>query len=200
MISFFPKTIPSNTTLLGHDFTEPWPSDLQSRFDLVHQRFALAGARSASMEKSVKLLTTLLKPGGWIQLGENDLLDKATDGNGARGLHRALAAVMEAGGSGSQQGIPGTMIRWLREAGLEDVKEVLLDIPAGNKCKNVEMARISTEAMKMLAVAITQAIKSLGGNMSDESLNAMQESLSKELEGEGSCMHMIIAIGRKPAR
>lgn len=148
----------------------------------------------------MKLLTTLLKPGGWIQLGENDLSHKPEDGSGTRAFHRALKAVIEAGGSGSAQNMPGTMARWLREAGLVDVEEVVVNIPVGRKCEDEGMVRLSTESCIMTAKAVAEGVKALGGDMGDEELRVMEEDYARELKGEGTWWYIIIATGRKPMK
>lgn len=74
----------------------------------MHQRAALAGARSASVEDSVKHLPTLLKPGGWIQLMELDLTATDADGPAVRDFNKLVRVLMEKGGSGDAHCLPGS--------------------------------------------------------------------------------------------
>lgn len=94
----FPDTALQDLNFIQHDFTVPWPSDLHGKFDLVHQRSALQGARSSSVEDAIGLLLSLLKPGGWVQLVEMDLSLRPVDGPAIRNFNRTLITLMEKGG------------------------------------------------------------------------------------------------------
>lgn len=56
---------------------QPWPENLDDRFDLVHQHFALQylGNSDESSQKAVVRMVALTKPGtGWIQLIEANVV------------------------------------------------------------------------------------------------------------------------------
>lgn len=194
MSSFFPKDVPKNMTLRQHDFTEPWPQDLHGKFDLVHQRAALAGARTASVEAAVKQLPVLLKPGGWLQLMEMDLSQYDDTGAATAELYRGITQLMELGGSGTPMSKPGMMVKWLKEAGLEDVREKIFKIPAGQSCEDAEMKEISAKHLSHTAGAVLGGLKAMGGKVAED----LPERYEKELREQGGTFDLICAMGRKP--
>ncbi|KAF2093934.1 hypothetical protein NA57DRAFT_47434 [Rhizodiscina lignyota] len=198
MPQFFPKSTPPELKLIQHDFTNPWPAELHNSFDLVHQRLALAGARSASVEDSVKMLPTLLKPGGWVQLGELDLTEDPVDGDAAKALYRTMRTLFEKGESGNAHSCPGTMAGWLKEAGLIDVREEIVRIPVGKRVKDGEMAKISAAHMIHVATMIPEVTKKIGGEVPVEDVDLLSQTYPEELEKIGSEFRFIIAMGQKP--
>jgi len=69
------SALPSNVSIAFQvqDISQPWPDDLSSKFDLVHQRFALQylGDSDESARQAVARQVNLVQPGtGWVHLGK----------------------------------------------------------------------------------------------------------------------------------
>lgn len=120
---------------------------MQSYFNLTHQRFALAAVGQVPPEHAVRNLIETLAPGGWIQLVEMDLREPVLEsvGPAMRDFYRAVRAVFDAGGAGHTfaQQLKG----WMQAAGLEDVDQVILDIPFGNASSYTEIVKDSIDAI-----------------------------------------------------
>lgn len=60
-----------------HDANEPFPPywAWQNSFDLVHQRLLIFGVKKDDWPTELSHLTALVKPGGWIQLGEMEWIE-----------------------------------------------------------------------------------------------------------------------------
>ncbi|KAH7309902.1 hypothetical protein B0I35DRAFT_440796 [Stachybotrys elegans] len=91
MFSFFPDKIPSHTTLTTPDITDPWPEELHGKFDLVHQRATLGSGMKGSPREAIRLLSKVVKPGGWIQLGEMDVFKPVRGGPATDDIWSVLA-------------------------------------------------------------------------------------------------------------
>lgn len=116
-----------NTTFQVQDTRQPWPADLQGRFDLVHQRFALQylGDSDESAQKAVARMVALAKPGaGWIQLVEANVVGWA-QGSRVRlpALQRARQMTLDFCAQLSINPYSHQSLeRWLTEAGVVDVE------------------------------------------------------------------------------
>ncbi|KAL8946052.1 MAG: hypothetical protein Q9222_007498 [Ikaeria aurantiellina] len=70
----FPPTdsLPSHLSFVVHDFCEPFPIDYQQEFDLVNVRLVSYAIRAKDLEKVVRHIISLLRPGGYLQWQETD--------------------------------------------------------------------------------------------------------------------------------
>lgn len=69
--SLYPKPPPKRTHFQDQSIKEPFPSEWQGTFDVIHQRLVMAAAAPEQTPGFVvKNLAGLLKPGGWLQLVE----------------------------------------------------------------------------------------------------------------------------------
>lgn len=134
----FPSQLPRNMTLQEQDFTKPWPPSWRSSFDLVHQRLGLAGAGSCPLQVVVKNLVELAKPGGWLELVELDLDVADGQGPALRDFLRLLKELFTLGGMGGNFAVK--LRGLLEEAGLENVEERVVEIPAGARNTNPNLA------------------------------------------------------------
>lgn len=159
MPSFFPPTPPPHTTLAIHDIAEPWPAELLATCDLVHQRLAIpGGAKKATPRQIVGYLCQLVKPGGWIQLGEMDVSGPVHGGPAMRDVWTSLRAWMTAAGAGAT--FAHEMAGWLREEGFDNVTEEHVEIDIGPRCKDAEWGARSRQVMLNAATGVAGACKS----------------------------------------
>lgn len=159
MRSFFPPTAPPHTTFAIHDMAEPWPVELQGKCDFVHQRFAIpGGVKKATPREIVRYLAQLVKPGGWIQLGESDASGPVHGGPAFEDAWTAFRAWLAAAGAGGNYA--NQMADWLKEEGFENVKEEHIDISMGPRCKDAQWGARSTQVMITAITAVAGACKS----------------------------------------
>ncbi|KAF2098086.1 hypothetical protein NA57DRAFT_57252 [Rhizodiscina lignyota] len=196
MTSFFPSKAPPHTALIKQDFQVPWPTALYETFDLVHQRAALARSRSIPPKECVSNLTALVKPGGWIQLMEMDLTETDNDGPAAKDFLRLVVSMLEKGGSGLTFNIPGTMVAWLKDAELDEVREEMVSVPYGKSCSSEEIAILSTEASVQNVNFVCEAATRLGVDRPEGFVGSLPERYRQEIETRGGEMRLIVAMGR----
>lgn len=65
----FPKERPQNISFSIGSVTS-LPSDWSNKFDIVHQRLLLTALRESEWKAAISEMHRVLRPGGWIQLGE----------------------------------------------------------------------------------------------------------------------------------
>ncbi|OQO12489.1 hypothetical protein B0A48_03131 [Cryoendolithus antarcticus] len=68
----FPAAPPSGVSFKTYDMLSPVPAQFLSAFDVVHVRFLVLGLPSGTWPQALANLTSMLKPGGWIQWMEPD--------------------------------------------------------------------------------------------------------------------------------
>ena len=115
-----------------------WPSDFQGKFDLVHQRLALAAAGPAQAD-AVHNLGALVKPGGWIQLIEASNSIPADSGPALRHFVTAVGGVYAAFKSPFHIG--KELASYVGEAGFEDVHDRVIDVKLGAANPDAELAK-----------------------------------------------------------
>jgi hypothetical protein len=156
--NLFPPTAPSQTHFQVQDITKPWPEEWTGSFDLVHSRVALAGCGQFPIEKAVKNMIALIKPGGWIQLEEMELGEQAKLPRIGGEVAKLIKAMFAFGGADPLFAVK--MKSWMIEAGLENVEEKLIRVPFGATCSDPEIARKGVESLTITANALAYAAKS----------------------------------------
>lgn len=122
--SFFPSTVPPNITFVKQDINAAPPSSWQESFDLVNMRMILIAAGSGARQRAVvDEHIGLVKPGGWIQIGDCDRICPTPEAENPRyhDMFACIRAVCQASGADPLEA--PKMKTWLEEAGLEDVQE-----------------------------------------------------------------------------
>ncbi|CBF80663.1 hypothetical protein AN8492.2 [Aspergillus nidulans FGSC A4] len=75
--SLFPKLESvANIDFSVHDFYKPFPEEHIGKYDLVHARHLVLAVRKSSLPTAVDNISSLLKPGGYIQWEEYDFADQ----------------------------------------------------------------------------------------------------------------------------
>lgn len=158
MHSFFPLSHPSHTSYAVHNIAEEWPAEMHDQYDFVHQRLALLGVgRTVTPQKAVEYLTALVKPGGWIQLGELEVREQSS---GRRAINDAMAVIRAVFNAvcGSDD-YAYHMADWLRAEGFEDVREESFEVQLGPRCKDPVIGQRSIDAMLQSWEALLGAAK-----------------------------------------
>lgn len=109
-------------------FNDPWPEDWAGSFDLVHERFALAGAAANPIPPIIHRFVSLLAPSGYIELAEIEF--GGADVGSAMGLvftliNDVLKAIKR------DSGFAAEMKLFLEQEGLVDIDEKVVVIHVG---------------------------------------------------------------------
>ncbi|KAI7773204.1 hypothetical protein LA080_011604 [Diaporthe eres] len=167
--------------------------------DFVHQHFAIVGgAQKATPRQIVGHLCQLVKPGGWIQLGEQDVRGPVSGGPALDDTLTAIRSWMVTAGAGPGATFANDMAGWLREEGFEGVQEVPVHISMGPSSKDAEWGHRSAQVLVAAATGITGACKMMNVDVVDSVLDKLPERAAEEFTKEGGTYGINIAIGRKP--
>ncbi|KAL4905529.1 hypothetical protein BDW74DRAFT_152776 [Aspergillus multicolor] len=74
--SLFPTQSTADIDFSVHDFYKPFPQEHLGKYDLVHARHLVLAVTKSDLHTAVKNITSLLKPGGYIQWEEYDFADQ----------------------------------------------------------------------------------------------------------------------------
>lgn len=142
---------PANVTLSTHSIFDTWPEHMQESFDVVHQRFVLAACSAESSPDSVAKLFACVKPGGWIELHEGNMVT-VREGPRHPAMTRFRDLMVEYWGKIRQQPDPGLHLgEWLRGAGAVDIEESVQVIKVGAEAEDPEQGeRALNVLMQML--------------------------------------------------
>lgn len=182
-----------------HDFRDLWPEALHGRFDLVHQRLALAASKEASIIESIKRFLTLLKPGvGWLQLVEIDT-SPAENGNNVKEAfedHKALINSVSVS-SGMRAHFARGLRNDLLDVGLTDVQESLLRVPFGAVAPK-GLREGSIDGMVSFCKMFCGLAREGGVEIEEAKLDKLPARLEALLRKEGVWFQMRVIWGRKP--
>ncbi|KAI1371658.1 S-adenosyl-L-methionine-dependent methyltransferase [Hypoxylon crocopeplum] len=67
-----PESLPPNVTLAIRDVKQPFPEEMHGKYDVVHLRLLVTAMLPEEWEPTVRNVSTLLKPGGFLQWEECD--------------------------------------------------------------------------------------------------------------------------------
>jgi SAM-dependent methyltransferase len=125
------KDLPSSISFKIQSVLEDWPEEDHGAFDLVHQRYCLAMFSPEKDAAIVSRMFKLVKPGGYIQLVDANLL--GYDGGDAHpGMTRMMRYMQRGFTDANMNPAPGpNLAEWVKAAGALDVKEEVLSFPMG---------------------------------------------------------------------
>ena len=200
-------TLPSNVSIAfqEQDISEPWPEDLGSRFDLVHQRFALQylGDGDDSAQQAVARMLGLAKPRtGWIELIEANVVGwvEGTSGDLTPTLPLAKQMTMDFCAKLSiNPRAHESLGRWLRAAGAVDVQVKNFEYIVGGK---TQLGRkVLRNLLEFLGTQRVVTADWKGFGHSGEEYDGVMRELEHYFgtEGKESAWDFVAAWGRRPA-
>lgn len=159
-----PEELPGNVKLFKQSIFETWPVEMQSSFDVVHQRFVLAACKGESQAEAqgadaVAKLFGLVKPGGWIELHEGNMVT-VREGPQHAAMMRFRDVFVQAWKKLGQIPDPGVYIgQWLRDAGAVDIYEEVQVIKIGAAAEKKE----DGDRGQIVCLSLLGAIKNMVG-------------------------------------
>ncbi|OAL01241.1 S-adenosyl-L-methionine-dependent methyltransferase [Phaeosphaeriaceae sp. SRC1lsM3a] len=200
--NFFPATPTKNITFVKQDVKGPQPQDWHEAFDLVNMRMILIAAGSGAAQRAaVNEHIKLLKPGGWIQIGDCDRICPTPESENPRyhDMWACVRAVLQSSGVDALE--PPKMKSWLEEAGFEEVQERTAMRAVGKRNVDEELGKMGIEADLLIAQGMAAAAKGLSPSLkplSDDRLDSLVQDLRTELTDTGAFFPMRFIWGRKP--
>ncbi|CAJ0540908.1 Ff.00g077850.m01.CDS01 [Fusarium sp. VM40] len=199
--SFFPTNTDS-ITYVKQDIKDPTPNSWEDSFNLINLRMILIAAGSGTAQRAVvNEHIKLLKPGGWIQIGDCDRICPTSESENPRyhDMFACIRAVCQSSGLDPLEA--PKMKSWLLEAGLEGVHERTAMRAVGKRNSDEELGRLGVEADLIIAKGFAAGAKSLDSSvrpLSDERLDSLVKDLEIELNETGAYFPMRFIWGRKP--
>ncbi|PVI01682.1 S-adenosyl-L-methionine-dependent methyltransferase [Periconia macrospinosa] len=200
--SFFPNTVTKGITYVKQDVKDPPPEAWRNSFDLINLRMILIAAGSGAAQRAaVNEHIKLVKPGGWVQIGDCDRICPTPESENPRyhEMFACIRAVCEASGLDPLEA--SKMKSWLIEAGLEEVEERTAMRAVGKRNEDVELGRLGVEADLLIAQGFATGAKGLNASskpLPDERLDSLVQDLKTELNEVGAYFPMRFIWGRKP--
>jgi SAM-dependent methyltransferase len=158
--SFFPSTSSKNITYVKQDIKEPMPLAWQNAFDLVNLRMILIAAGSGDAQRAVvNEHISLVKPGGWIQIGDCDRVCPTPEAENPRyhDMFACIRAVCQSSGLDPLEA--PKMKSWLENAGLEQVQERIAMRAVGKRNADAELGKLGIGADLMIAKGFAAGAK-----------------------------------------
>jgi SAM-dependent methyltransferase len=163
------------------------------RFDLVHQRFLMAGVPLGVWPAAVVELARVTRPGGWVELTEIPWLVEgagpATERLLALGREMAASRGLDAG-----RVVFDSLDGYLREAGLENVVRQEFPIPIGEWGGRVGSLMASDGRAAFLRLCEVQQARL---RLSAEDARELIGRALREWDGGRTSTRCAIAFGRK---
>lgn len=138
------ENLPASITFRILSVMDEWPEMDKNAYDLVHQRYCLAMFSAEKDKKIIKALFDLVKPGGYIQLVDANLL--GYDGGADHpGMSMMMDFIKRGFTEAGMNPAPGPSIQgWLRETGAADIEETAFSFPMGRLAATPEAQRSTT--------------------------------------------------------
>ncbi|KAM3511779.1 hypothetical protein MY11210_004599 [Beauveria gryllotalpidicola] len=193
----FPLTAPEGIVLQVQRIDGHWPQSWLASFDFVHQRLVLPGCEYCTAAEAVKNLCNLAKPGGWVQIMEQDhnpLLDP-------QALDKAESMIREIfTTNGFGYDYPLRMKGWMEDAGMKHVREEIIDVPVGALNHNPEMAQKSTWQISSALAGFLPMARALPLSMPRDELDHLPEYTAEKLKRVGGIqrIHVVVMMGPSP--
>jgi hypothetical protein len=146
--SLFPPKSPAD--LRAHDIRTPFPEswDWKGRFDVIHQRLLIWGIKVAEWPIVIKNLSTIIRPGGYIQLVEAEWIDPENPASPKTRPNLSKQAALQVWSTesfGMDINIAYKLEDLLKDAGFEDVTKVQFDHGYGALARDPEQRNVSAE-------------------------------------------------------
>ncbi|KAF1960871.1 methyltransferase GliN [Byssothecium circinans] len=190
--------LPSPISFKKQDLTASWPEEDKNRYDLVHMRYCFLNFVLEKDAKVVESLFELVKPGGYIVLIEADMLS-FEDGENHPGMTEFMKYAARAFPEVKMNPSAGSELkRLIKDAGAQDVKEVVFSFGMGVAADTEGMLKETTENM----ASIIANFALFGSKMpnywySQEDFEMLNNSVAHELNTIGNTWKFWMVTGKK---
>jgi len=194
---FMPTSLrPSNVKLLTQNLIEPFPSDWDNSFDLVHQRFILPLFKEAEIENVMASLVATMKPGAWIQLVEPDfstpVSQPADQTKAFQMIHELTRVTM-----GDHAPGPKLASR-LEKAGLEKVTTEIIDMIVGLQHPDAELGQRSFRNYSEVISYYHSCNKPETFGMSQEKWEKLPADFADDMRSHKTAVRHYVVWAQKP--
>ncbi|KAJ5665120.1 uncharacterized protein N7477_007568 [Penicillium maclennaniae] len=188
---------PSNVHLSPHSIFDAWPAEFQNSFDVVHQRFVLTVGSNETAQEAVKLLFSCVKPGGWIELHEGNMLS-IQEGPEHAAFMKFRDIMVNAWAAIGNQPSPGSfLVPWLKSAGAVDIQESVQTIKVGAASENKEQGERAVTVLLYLLDGMKKMLCGKPGQPDSNDFDDLRKELEVELRTVGNVYYYHLAWAQK---
>jgi gliotoxin biosynthesis N-methyltransferase len=213
------KGLPASISFRIQSVMDPWPVEDHGAYDLVHQRYCLAMFSLQKDEQIVKKLFELVKPGGFIQLVDANLLGY-DGGEQHPGMDQMMAYMKRGFEEAGMNAAPGPLVAsWLRNSGAVDVQDNVFSFPMGSMAATPEAQTNTTSNLSAMIdnFAMIGSSKCCISSIncpyktsltaaeipnywfSQDQFKALKEAVLEEMENTGNTWRFNVVTARKSA-
>ncbi|KAJ4854542.1 methyltransferase domain-containing protein [Trichoderma breve] len=188
---------PPNVHLSGHSIFDPWPAEYQGSFDVVHQRFVLTVGSDETAQEAVKLLFACVKPGGFIELHEGDMLS-IQEGPDHVAFMKFRDIMVNAWNSIGHQPSPGSfLVQWLKAAGAINIQQDRQTIKVGAAADDKELGEKAMAVLLHLLDGMKKMLSDKPGQPTSSEFDDLRSELEHELRTVGNVYYYHLAWAQK---
>lgn len=191
-----PSALPANVSLGELDLKVPFPEHMRGKYDLVHVRMLILAMLPEEWEPVVRNLTTLLKPGGYLQWEECEHVNAEW----VKGVPDSRTDKSTYIGGAFQNSLKGrlahgwnTLPEHMRTAGLTSVTS---DVFSSERAPQIR--KKSTVTITNLIFTWARMMNERDSSMFGDSLNNLEKEVHEEIESGGYLRYNVhVACARK---
>ncbi|KAL9045095.1 MAG: hypothetical protein Q9214_001821 [Letrouitia sp. 1 TL-2023] len=198
------ESLAPNVAFIVHDMVNPFPPEYHEKFDLVNVRLVSYAVKAADLDKVVKNILQILRPGGYLQWQETDACDSWAHPENPTATSCVNYVIQEKADRGLLPGFAGPLVKailsqeapladgqrnpisWSRDLmrlqHLETVSTLSHPSPVVEAGKRIQLIAAATALLKARLVRKTVELNST----SKPSLEA--EELDEEIQTMGSVL------------
>ncbi|KAJ5894545.1 hypothetical protein N7495_006236 [Penicillium taxi] len=183
---------PPNVHLSLQSIFDPWPVNFQNSFDVVHQRFVLTVGSNETAQEAVKMLFSCVKPGGWIELHEGNMLS-IQEGPKHAAFMKFRDTMVNAWAAIGNQPSPGLfLVPWLRSIGALNIYESVQTIKVGAASDDEEQGERAITVLLHLLDGMKIMLSDKPGQLTCKEFDDLRKQLEVELRTVGNvyCYHL----------
>ncbi|KAL2792988.1 methyltransferase family protein [Aspergillus keveii] len=202
--SLFPPKSPAD--LRAHDIRTPFPESWKwkGKFDVIHQRLLIWGIKSTEWPTVIRNLSTIIRPGGYIQLVEAEWIDPENPASPETRPNLSKQAALQVWSTesfGMDINIAYKLEDLLKDAGFEDVTKVQFDHGYGALARDPGQRNVSAELWVDCFRPLGEKIPD--GGIPEVAANAEEfaefmDALELEIKTFGYQPKLNFVYGRKP--
>src|SRR5215469_10995906 len=166
------------------------------RFDFVHQRLLFLAVPESSWSGVVADLVRVTRPGGWVELVEPPVFGLEGAGPAIQRLQALAVAAVAARGLDTKSTVFESVDRYLREAGMVEVRRREVSLPIGEWGGNV--GSLMATDFRVAFTRVCEVLQGRGAVTAREAHELLQ-GVQEEYEERRVTSAIAIAYGRKPS-
>jgi len=193
------KNLPPSISFKTQSIFDPWPVEDKNAYDLVHQRCILALFSPAQGQAAIEGLFGLVRPGGYIQIIEGDLLS-FDGGVNHPGMAKLMDFCEKAFPKAGMNNTAGRYLKgWLEEAGAVDVQSKIISYEMGAAANTQDLKDATTDHI-MDMIGNIEKVASMIPNywFTPDDFKKLKEAVFDDMQTVGNTWRYHLATGKKP--